>query len=198
MDITTARDNEVYDRLLRAGWKPSRQTATSLVGFRLRMKGYTWFPAVERFLTEFGGLAIEATSGVDSNPPLFLTYLDLVSGLRPIHCVPSRCSSWRNGDTQFLGTYLKQSATLVGHLRSTPSAKARSKYRHCGPCIEGRLYVCADASFVYIPDDWCTLILASSLHLLLKWLIFRDWSCVYEHKLDNEAINSELCRHNII
>lgn len=198
MDITTARDNEVYNRMLRAGWQPSRQTATSLVGFRLRIKGYTWFPAVERFLTEFGGLTIESTSGIDSGPPLFLRHLDIISGIRPIHCVPLRCFFWGNGDAKFLGTYLNQSATLVGHLRSTPSVKARSKYRPCGPLLEGRLYVCADGSLVFIPDDWCTLILASSLHLLLKWLIFGEWSCAQERILDNEAINSELCRHHII
>lgn len=64
-----------------AGWQPGRSVATLRYRLALFLDGYPWFPAVQTFLSEFGGLRItfpryagtdtlhfnaaEATAGVD-------------------------------------------------------------------------------------------------------------------------------------
>lgn len=44
---------------MKAGWQPRRSIITLAYRLRLFTEGYSWFPAVEQFLQEFGGLQIK-------------------------------------------------------------------------------------------------------------------------------------------
>ncbi|WP_416979057.1 SUKH-3 domain-containing protein [Streptomyces sp. T028] len=60
-----ARFTTEVERVLRlSGWFPGRRT--DLRAWQEQLSGFTWHPAAERFLTEFGGVSVDVSGpGVD-------------------------------------------------------------------------------------------------------------------------------------
>ncbi|MGY4740077.1 SUKH-3 domain-containing protein [Streptomyces sp. ATMOS53] len=55
-----ARFTPEVERVLRlSGWSPGRQT--DIEAWKEQLSDFTWHPAAERFLTEFGGMAVDVS-----------------------------------------------------------------------------------------------------------------------------------------
>ncbi|WP_340379304.1 SUKH-3 domain-containing protein [Streptomyces sp. SS7] len=64
-EVSTGHTCPVPERVLSSsGWFPGRRTDIGV--WKERLSGFSWHPAAERFLTEFGGVSVEVSgSGVD-------------------------------------------------------------------------------------------------------------------------------------
>ncbi|WP_328290672.1 SUKH-3 domain-containing protein [Nocardia aurantiaca] len=132
------------ERILRAsGWSPGRQVDTSAWRERLERGGFRWNAAADRFLKEFGGLAVDISGpGITSAREPFELDPLLVEG------EDDRFAEW----AEVVG----ESIAPVGELDS-------GRY-FLGMSESGDLYLVADwlASFGPIPEALESLILGNS------------------------------------
>ncbi|MET9492800.1 SUKH-3 domain-containing protein [Nocardia sp. NPDC006630] len=128
------------ERVLRAsGWLPGRQVDTSSWRERTELGGFRWNAAADRFLEEFGGLAVDISgSGINSAREPFDLDPTLVDG------EDHRFAQW----AEIVG----ESITPVGELDS-------GRY-FLGMSASGNLYLVADwlALFGQIPEALESLI----------------------------------------
>ncbi|MCU1648286.1 MAG: hypothetical protein JWN03_8561 [Nocardia sp.] len=132
------------ERVLRAsGWLPGRQVDTGAWRERLELSGFRWNAAADRFLEEFGGLAVDISGpGITSAREPFELDPTLVEG------EDDRFAEW----AEVVG----ESIAPVGELDS-------GRY-FLGMSESGDLYLVADwlASFGQIPEALESLILGRS------------------------------------
>lgn len=144
MGIVVAQfTNEVEHILRAAGWLPGRQVDTDAWRERLELGGFRWNVAADRFLEEFGGLAVDVSGpGITSAREPFELDPTLVEG----------------DDDRFAGW-----AEVVGE-SIAPVGELDSGRYFLGMSETGDLYLVADwlASFGQIPEALESLILGRS------------------------------------
>lgn len=139
-----ARFTEETERALRvSGWRPGRRVDTSSWRERLEGGGFRWNAAADRFLVEFGGLAVDISGpGITSAREPFELDPLLVEG------EDDRFADW---------------AEVVGESIAPVGELDAGRY-FLGVSESGDLYLVADwlASFGRIPEALESLILGKS------------------------------------